>query len=140
MDLRKISDRFTVSSQIAPADLPVIAGAGFRSVICNRPDGEERDQPDMALIEAAARDAGLAFRSIPITGGAVSEADATAFRTALDTMPGPVLAYCRSGTRCTMLWTIAQFGQMPPDAIVSAAAAAGYDMAGLVAQLERSAR
>lgn len=137
MDLRKISDRFSVSPQIAPGDVPAIAAAGFRSIICNRPDNEERGQPEVALVEAAAVDAGLAFRTIPISGGAVSQADLDAFRGALDTLPGPILAYCRSGTRCTMLWSIAQFGQMPPEDIVSAAAAAGYDMSGLVAQLGR---
>lgn len=137
MDARRISDRFSVAPQIGPGDVPQIVGLGFRSIICNRPDGEEAGQPLQGSIEAAARDAGLEFRSIPISGGAVSEADCTAFCAALDEMPGPILAYCRSGTRCTMLWSIAQFGQMPAQDIVSAAAAAGYDMAGLVAQLQR---
>lgn len=138
MELRKISDRFSVSPQIAPGDVPAIADAGFRSILCNRPDGEEAGQPDLARIESAAREAGLDFRAVPISGGVIAEADLAAFRAALDEMPGPVLAYCRSGTRCTTLWSVAQFGQMPPDDIVSAAAAAGYDMAGLVAQLRRA--
>lgn len=135
MDLRRISDTFSVSPQIDPADVPGIKAAGFRSILCNRPDGEEAGQCDYALIEAAARAAGLAFGNVPITSAGISNADMDDFNSALAEMPGPVLAYCRSGTRCTMLWSISQIGQMPADDIVTAAAGAGYDMRGIVAQM-----
>jgi sulfide:quinone oxidoreductase len=137
MDPRQITDTFTVSPQISVEDVPAIAKAGFRSILCNRPDGEEAAQISHAEIEAAAARAGLEFRSVPIVSGAVSETDLANFKAALDEMPAPILAYCRSGTRCTMLWSIAQIGQMPGDQIVAAAAAAGYDMSGLVAQMTR---
>lgn len=137
MDLRKITDTFSVSPQITPGDVPGIASAGFRSILCNRPDGEELGQCDCSAIEAAAQEAGLAYRSVPITSAGVSAADMTDFKDALEQMPAPILAYCRSGTRCTMLWSIAQFGQISGDEIIAAAGAAGYDMSGLVAQMSR---
>ncbi|WP_324752696.1 TIGR01244 family sulfur transferase [Roseovarius sp. Pro17] len=135
MDLRKISDTFSVSPQIAPGDVVAIKEAGFRAILCNRPDGEEAGQPGIAAVEAAAQEAGLEFRSVPIVSGALSEADVVDFKAALEDMPVPILAYCRSGTRCTMMWSIAQIGQMPEDKIVAAAADAGYDMRGVVAQM-----
>ncbi|RKF13452.1 TIGR01244 family phosphatase [Roseovarius spongiae] len=137
MDLRPVTEDFSVSPQIAPEDLPAIAAAGYRSVLCNRPDGEAPGQPDVKAIEAAAKAAGLEFRAVPITSGQVTEQDLAAFNAALAEEPSPVLAYCRSGTRCVMLWSIAQMGRMEPERIVAAAAGAGYDMSGLVAQLQR---
>jgi uncharacterized protein (TIGR01244 family) len=135
MDLRRISDTFSVSPQIVPGDVPDIKAAGFRAILCNRPDGEEPGQCDHAAIEAAAEAEGLAFRHVPVTNAGISSADMDDFNAALNDMPGPVLAYCRSGTRCTMLWSISQIGHMPPERIVAAAADAGYDMRGVVAQL-----
>ncbi|MFX0541589.1 TIGR01244 family sulfur transferase [Roseovarius sp. S4756] len=135
MDLRKISDSFSVSPQIAPGDVPAIKEAGFLAIMCNRPDGEDAGQPDIAEVQAAAEDAGLAFRAVPIISGQLTEGDVADFKAALDDLPQPVLAYCRSGTRCTTLWSIVQVGQMPDDQIVSAAAGAGYDMRGIVAQM-----
>lgn len=135
MDLRRISDTFSVSPQIDPGDVPGIKAAGFRSILCNRPDGEEAGQCDHALIEAAAREAGLDFRNVPITSAGVTGTDMDDFNAALAEMPGPVLAYCRSGTRCTILWSMSQVGHMPAEQIVTAAAQAGYDMRGVVAQM-----
>ncbi|MFD0859374.1 TIGR01244 family sulfur transferase [Roseovarius aquimarinus] len=135
MDLRRISHDFSVSPQIAAADVPAIKEAGFKSIMCNRPDREDAGQPDVAAIEAAARAEGLEFRSVPIVSGHLSEGDVADFRAALEDLPKPLLAYCRSGTRCTTLWSIVQVGNLPDDAIVSAAADAGYDVRGIVAQM-----
>jgi len=135
MDARKISDAFSVSPQITPEDVAAIADAGFRSILCNRPDGEEWGQTGCDEIEAAVKVAGLEFRNVPIVNGMLSEADVDDFKAALAEMPQPVLAYCRSGTRCTMLWTIAKFGEVEEAEILRATEAAGYDMRGLVAQM-----
>ncbi|MEI4261781.1 TIGR01244 family sulfur transferase [Roseovarius sp. D0-M9] len=135
MDLRRISDDFSVSPQIAPGDVPAIKEAGFRAIMCNRPDGEDPGQPDVAAIEAAARAEGLEFRTVPIVSGSLSERDVEDFKAALADLPQPILAYCRSGTRCTTVWSIVQVGQMPDAEIVSAAANAGYDVRGIVAQM-----
>ncbi len=135
MDLRKITDSFSVSPQIEAADVPAIVDAGFRSILCNRPDGEEFGQCCFEDVAQAARDAGLEVRTVPVTSGMAGADDMAAFRAALEQMPQPVLAYCRTGTRCTMLWSIAQFGEMAPEDILHRTSQAGYDMSGLMRQL-----
>ena len=138
MDLRKITDDFTVSPQIEASDIPAIVAAGYRSILCNRPDGEDPNQCCFEEVSKAAQDAGLEVRTVPITSGVVLPDDLDAFREALDQLPHPVLAYCRSGTRCTMLWTIAQFGHRSPEDILSLTRNAGYDMSGVLGQLSRN--
>lgn len=134
MDPRHVTEDFAVSPQIAPDDLAEIARLGYRAVICNRPDNEDPGQSDYDTIAAAAREAGLDARCIPVASGTVTEEAVRNFRDALEEMPGPVLAYCRSGTRCTMLWSLAQLGRMDADRILSAAAQAGYDMSAILRQ------
>ncbi|MGR3548701.1 MAG: TIGR01244 family sulfur transferase [Roseovarius sp.] len=137
MDLRPITQDFTVSPQIEVEDVAAIAGAGYRSILCNRPDGEDYGQPAYDAVAAAAEAAGLAVRWVPIVSGQMTQAALDEFRAALDEMPKPILAYCRTGTRCTMLWSMTRFGDLGGDEILRATAEAGYDMSGLVAQLER---
>lgn len=136
MDLRQLTDEFTVSPQIDSGHVQEIAGAGFRSVLCNRPDGEEAGQCRYDLIAQAAHEQGLAVRSVPIVSGMVSPEALEEFRKALEELPKPVLAYCRSGTRCTMLWAMVQHGKMEDAEIERRAAAAGYDVSGLIRQMQ----
>mgnify|MGYP000456208693 CR=1 FL=1 len=137
MDIRQITQDYAVSPQITSADIPKIKAAGFQSIMCNRPDDEEFGQPDFESIAQAARDAGLEVRCVPIVSGMVTPQAAQDFATALAQMPKPMLAYCRSGTRCTMLWSIANHGKLSGEDIINATRNAGYDMAGLVRQLDR---
>lgn len=132
---KTISSQLAVAAQIAPSDLADLKAQGFRSVICNRPDGEGADQPTFSEIAAAASALGLEARYIPIEGGKVSDADAAGFATALDELPGPTLAYCRSGTRSTTLWSLAQAGRLPVAEILAATQRAGYDMGGVVRRI-----
>lgn len=129
MDIRRISDAFSVSPQIHPADVATLKAQGFALVINNRPDGEEPGQPAGAEIEAQASAAGLAYRAIPVAGGfGPDQVDAMA--QALASVDGPVFAFCRSGTRSTLLWSLAQArAGIDPEDIANAAAAAGYDVA-----------
>ena len=106
MEFRKINDDITVSPQITAADLAGIAAAGYRSIICNRPDGEGADQQTFDEIDAAAREAGLVARYLPVVSGKVQDGDAEAFGTAMRELPGPVFAYCRTGTRSATLWSL----------------------------------
>jgi sulfide:quinone oxidoreductase len=108
MEARKITDRLSVAAQITADDLPALAAQGYRSIICNRPDGEEPGQPTAAGIEAAARKLGLQFGNLPVTPGQIREADARAFGQMVQELPGPVLAYCRSGARSGALWSMAE--------------------------------
>ena len=135
MEFRKINDDLTVSPQIAASDLSEIAAAGYRSIICNRPDGEGADQPGFEEIEAAAKAAGLETRYLPVISGKVQDTDAEAFGRALRALPGPVFAYCRTGTRSATLWSLSQAGQMAPARILMATKQAGYDMAGVVRRI-----
>lgn len=91
------------SRQIMPADLKAIRAAGFRSVICNRPDGEGVDQPTFDEIAAAARELGLEARYLPVEPNHIGDAEVAAFGALVNALPKPILAYCRSGNRAAML-------------------------------------
>ncbi|WP_116134274.1 bifunctional protein tyrosine phosphatase family protein/NAD(P)/FAD-dependent oxidoreductase [Tropicimonas sp. IMCC34043] len=135
MDARKLTEAISVAPQITPEDIAAIKEAGFRAIICNRPDGEGADQPTFEEIEMAARAAGIEARYIPIVGGMVRDEDARTFGRALTELPGPVLAYCRSGTRSTTLWALCKAPEMDVSAILATAKAAGYDMGGVVRRI-----
>ena len=108
MEYRQISDDYSVSGQIQPQDIAAIKDAGFRSVICNRPDNEQPGQPSAESITAAAEAAGLAFRYIPVISGQITMDNVEDQAEALDELDGPVFAYCRSGARCTNLYGLIQ--------------------------------
>jgi sulfide:quinone oxidoreductase len=108
MEINRISTRLSVSAQIAPSDLAQIAAEGFRSVICNRPDGEGPDQPAAATIKAEANRLGLEFAYVPAKSGAITASNVADMRKAMRNMPGPILAYCRSGARSTKLFELAE--------------------------------
>ena len=107
MEIRKVSEQVYVSTQITPEDLVELKKLGLRSVICNRPDGEEPGQPTYDQIAKAAKALGMETRFIPVSGGDVPRKDVAAFGEALREMPRPVLAYCRSGARSTLMWSLA---------------------------------
>lgn len=133
MDIRQLSEDFSVCPQINADDLQTIWDAGFRSLICNRPDDEEAGQPRVADVKAAALELGLEFTFIPVSSIADTSGQVAETRQVLAGLAKPVLAYCRSGTRCTVIWSQMQLGVMPPREILAATAAAGYDMRQLVA-------
>ena len=135
LDIRKINDRVSVSPQIAAEDVEAIKAAGFTAIVNNRPDGEAPDQPNSAEIEAAAKAAGLIYRFIPMGREGVSPEMIASTRAALEGSEGPVLCYCRSGTRSATLWALSQAGRIEPDEIIEAASAAGYDLSHLLGHL-----
>jgi len=131
MSPRLLSDRTAVAGQLTAADMAALATAGFRSVVNNRPDGEEPGQPTSATLEAAAVAAGLNYRHVPIRAlpegqavQAVGEVLAGGERT---------LLFCRSGMRSAAAWAMAEVeaGRSTPDQVRKAAAAAGYDLSRL---------
>ena len=135
---RKLDDSISVAGQISVADVAEAAAQGFTMVINNRPDDEQPGQPSGAQIEAAAQAAGLAYRAIPITHAGFSADQVTAMRGALVAAPGPVLAFCRSGTRSTLIWALAQANMgARPEALAAKAAAAGYDLSPIAGLLPR---
>jgi uncharacterized protein (TIGR01244 family) len=110
MEIRQVTEGFGVAGQIAPADVASIKAAGYRSIICNRPDNEDGAVPH-ERIEAAAREAGLTFRYIPAISGQLTPANVDDTAKALGELEGPVFAYCRSGARSTNLYMMAKQAQ-----------------------------
>jgi uncharacterized protein (TIGR01244 family) len=137
LELKRINDDISVSPQIRPDDMAAIRAAGFATVINNRPDGESPDQASSSAMEAAARAAGLDYHFIPLGREGVSPQLIEETKSVLEGSKGPVLAFCRSGTRSTTLWALSQAGKMPAQEIVSAAAHAGYDMSHLLGYLSQ---
>ena len=132
-DFRKVTDAFTVAPQIELADMAAAKAAGFVLVINNRPDGESPDQPTSAEMEAAATAAGLAYAYIPVRGGPTPEQVDQELALLADT-DGPVLAYCRSGTRSIVTWSIGQAmaGSQSRGDLINLGAEAGYDLSGVL--------
>ena len=129
-DFRELSDTVLASPQLTPDDIATACDAGVRLIVNNRPDGEAESQTPGSEIEAAARHAGLDYTAIPIGRDGFGEAQVQAMREALSHAQGKVLAYCRTGTRSTLLWALARAAAgEDPQALADAAAAAGYDVA-----------
>lgn len=128
-DFRRVTDTFTTSPQITVADVAEAARQGFTLIINNRPDGEAADQTPAAVIEAAAKAAGLDYVHIPIVGGP-SPAQVAQVEASLKGAKGPVLAYCRSGTRSINAWAMANAREGDRATMLAQGAAAGYDLSG----------
>jgi uncharacterized protein (TIGR01244 family) len=128
-DFRQVSDAFWASPQIGLAEVDEARARGIALIVNNRPEGEADDQVPGAAIEAAANAAGLGYVAIPVSHAGFSEEQVDAMARALASASGPVLAYCRSGTRSTLLWSLAQAkAGRAPDEIAADAARAGYDV------------
>lgn len=126
---RQLSDRVFASPQIELDQVAEAARQGITLIINNRPEGESDDQTPGDAIAAAAKEAGIAYLAIPITHAGFSESQVSAMADALAASEGPVLAYCRSGTRSTLLWALAEASRGGnPHTISAAAAQAGYDV------------
>lgn len=135
MDVRKVTDEVSVAPQISAGDMPEIAAAGFKTIICNRPDGEELQQPVCQAITDAAHEFGIPVLHQPVISGQMSMTDVEAFKKLVDDAEKPVLAYCRSGTRCATLWAISKATELSAEEIIGSAAQAGYDLSGLAPTL-----
>ena len=126
---RKLSDTVFASPQIGLAEIEAAAAQGIKLIINNRPEGESEDQTPGATIEEASLTAGLGYIAIPITHAGFSEPQVKAMAEALAAADGPILAYCRSGTRSTLLWALAEASRgASPDELALKAARAGYDI------------
>jgi len=136
MDIRPLTERYAVSPQIAPEDMPALRAAGYAAVICNRPDEEVPPELGSAAMREAAEAAGLAFATIPVMHGALGPDTVAAQRRAIAEADGPVLAYCASGTRSTIVWMLGAAPETVPDALLQAAQAQGYALQMLRPQLE----
>ena len=128
MIFRALDEATLVAGQIRPGDIAAAVAAGVTTIVNNRPDGEEPGQPAAGEIAVAARAAGLEYRDIPIAEG-IDPAQVAALCAAMDEAEGKLLLFCRSGTRSTYLWALAQARRgVERETIVARAAAAGYDL------------
>ena len=127
MKIVKLTESIAVSAQITPENVADIAAAGYKVLVNNRPDGEEANQPGNADIAAAAQAAGMEYHYMPITAGNFPGPDFGRMRTLLDDTARPVLAFCRSGTRCTNLWVASRDEAARDEARVQARQL-GYDL------------
>lgn len=139
MKIIRISAFLSVAPQISPAHIERIASLGFRTIINNRPDKEKADQPLAAELAFEAGKHGLAFINQPVISGKVTTRDAEEFAAELHLAKGPVLAFCRSGTRCTILWALGAARHRDVDLIMSFASGIGYDLKNYREKMEQIA-
>lgn len=109
MTIQTLTATLSVTPQILPNQVAALAKSGFKSIICNLPDGEcGPGQPSFDQIEAAAKAAGMQSAYLPIVPGHAGPSEAAAFRDLLTSLPTPIIAFCRSGNRSTSLWAMTQ--------------------------------
>ena len=133
---RKLDDHVSVYGQLAPEEVAAARDEGYTVIVNNRPDGEQPGQPTGAEMAAAAQAAGIGYVAIPVDHSGFAEDQVARMAEVLEGAPGPVLAYCRSGTRSTYLWALAR-ARLGDNAegLMSKAAAAGYDLSPLAPML-----
>lgn len=140
-DFRTLTENMLVSPQLTLDDVNAAAAMGVSMIVNNRPDGEEPSAPQGDAIAAAAAAAGLNYVAIPVGHSGFSEPQVDALIAAIDQAEGPILAYCRSGTRSTFLWALAAAKQgEDPDTIVRAALQGGYDVSPIRAMIDMLAQ
>lgn len=135
MDIRPIDEHISVAPQINPDDIAELARLGFRTLVANRPDGEESGQPPMAAIEAAAREHGLKWVYLPVSSSNILDSDVDNFDEMIRKADTPVLAFCRTGTRSTVLWSLSAARRDSIENVVGKAQQAGYDISGLAPRM-----
>ena len=140
MDIKHLYGTLSVSEQIKLADLKAIAASGIKTIINNRPDGEVPRQPHSETLSKRARELGLTYHYIPVISGKMTDENVADFSEVIQNDEGPILAFCRTGTRSTMLWALSQKGSLPSDAIIKEASKAGYDLSNMKAALTTSER
>lgn len=139
MELYELTDDLVVGAQIGPDAIPFLADRGIRAIVCNRFDGEEPGQPTFRSIEQAAAANGIKFVNLPVLmpPNPISDLEAFTFGEVLDQLPKPVLAYCRPGSRCAILWALSAARRRPFKDVVLAAMGAGYDLTSYTARFQR---
>jgi sulfide:quinone oxidoreductase len=140
MDIRKIDQTLAVTGQVRAEDVGAIAKAGYRAIVCNRPDGEAADQPMFKELERVAQEHGLQAHYLPAETGKVSDEQSRQFGRLLAELPKPVLAFCRTGMRSVTMWAMSEAGTRPLPELLERAAAAGYNLKGVVRRIAAGGR
>lgn len=140
MEIRPLTEDYAVSPQITPDDVAAIAEAGFTTLICNRPDGEIPADINAEAIRQQAEAAGLRFVLNPVVGGAITMDNVHNQGRAIADSNGPVLAYCASGNRSSIVWALAHAGKRPTDELIAIPARYGYALEPFRPTLEQLAK
>ncbi|MEL7131079.1 MAG: TIGR01244 family sulfur transferase [Pseudomonadota bacterium] len=136
MDIRQITPTYFVAPQLDPSEMADVAAAGIKTIICNRPDGEVPPTLQADAVEAAAQAAGLDFHRLPLTHQTMTPDNIARQMAMAQDAQTPVLAYCASGTRSTVIWCLGQAGHLSCDNILQSARAGGYDLDALRPTIE----
>ena len=136
MEIRALTPTYAVSPQIALEDLPAIKAAGYTTIINNRPDGEIPPHLHHNQMQAAANALGLTYVQNTVIGGAMTESNVTEQGKAIAAATGPVLAYCASGNRSSVVWALSNAGKMSTDDLIGLPARHGYQLEGLRSQID----
>ncbi len=126
MNVRRVAPDFYVADQLEPDDLHQLEALGVRSLVNNRPEGEAPEQPGGAAIEARATALDMRYRAVPVRTRAVTDAELAEFRAALEALPRPVCAYCRSGVRSVSCWALTALADLGPVPVLRALERAGF--------------
>ncbi|MEP5632299.1 MAG: TIGR01244 family sulfur transferase [Tateyamaria sp.] len=140
MNIKQITPTYFVAPQLDPADMAEVAAAGITTVICNRPDEEVPPPFQADALEAAAKAAGLAFARLPLTHQTMNPENVATHMGHIQNSSGPVLAYCASGTRSTVVWCLGHAGSMSTDDILATAQNGGYELSNLRPTLDALAQ
>jgi len=137
-DLMPLAPGLSAAGRLDAADIDALAQSGVRTIINNRPDGEDPGQLSAAEARRLAEAHGIAYHHIPVTAASLMRADVDAFAAVLKNAPQPIVAHCRSGTRSTLLWALTRLREgADPAALVNEAARHGIDIAALPAIAQR---
>ena len=132
MKLNKVIEEYVVSDQINAQDISVLKEHGIKTIFCNRPDSEEMNQPTAEEMQKVAESLGLKFVHQPVIGNAISQKDVDDFKSYYGNAEKPIFAYCRTGTRSTMLWALSELSKRESSEIINLTSAAGYDLSHLI--------
>lgn len=135
MIIRKLTSDVAVSDQLTISDLKVIKEAGFKSVICNRPDEEGEPHAEANALAKQATELGLEFRYLPVSGANITDIDVQQHTALLNEAPSPVLTYCKSGTRCAKLWALSEVGKQSANTLVDTVDNAGLSIVDIAHRL-----
>lgn len=132
MKLNKIIEEYVVSDQINAQDISVLKQHGFKTIFCNRPNSEEMNQPTAEELQKVADGLGIKFIHQPVIGNAILQKDVDDFKNYYENAEKPIFAYCRTGTRSTMLWALSESNKRASSEILNLTSAAGYDLSHLI--------
>ena len=135
MIIRKLTPDLAVADQLTIDDLDAVKDAGFKAVICNRPDDEGEPHAEAEAMAKKASVLGLEFRYLPVNGGNITDRDVEQHAMILAEVPAPALTYCRSGTRCAKLWALAEAGKRDVNTLVEAVDKAGFSIVDITHRL-----